>query len=66
MKKAVNKYLPLAYGSYFNFLAVLSARSAAKKAFKVFCTPRKGSVLPVQQAFLEQAANGVASVKSKG
>ncbi|MCW5516839.1 alpha/beta fold hydrolase [Muriicola sp. Z0-33] len=65
MKKTLNKYLPLAYGSYFNILAAFSARTAAQKAFKVFCTPRKGSVLPAQQAFLEQATNGVTQINEQ-
>ncbi|MBT8299718.1 MAG: alpha/beta hydrolase, partial [Maribacter sp.] len=55
MKKVMNKYLPLAYGHYFNVLATFSSKMAAKKAFALFCTPRKGKVRPEQQGFLEQA-----------
>ena len=55
MKKVVNKYLPLAYGIYFNLLATLSRKRAAKKAFAIFCTPRKGKVRLEQYAFLEKA-----------
>jgi len=55
MKKVINKYLPLAYGSYFNILAAISKEKAAEKAFKLFCTPRKGKVRPEQHDFLEQA-----------
>ena len=55
MRKQLNKYLPLAYGSYFNVLAIFSKKKAAEKAFALFCTPRKGSVRPEQQEFLEQA-----------
>lgn len=65
MKSVVNKYLPLAYGSYFNFLAVFSPRTAAQKAFKLFCTPRKGRILPVQKTFLEQAVNGVTHINQQ-
>jgi len=55
MKKTINKYLPLAYGSYFNLLAAISKQRAAAKAFRLFCTPRKGKVRPEQHDFLEQA-----------
>jgi len=55
MRKQLNKYLPLAYGSYFNILAIFSKKKATEKAFTLFCTPRKGRVRPEQQEFLEQA-----------
>lgn len=55
MRKQLNKYLPLAYGSYFNLLATFSKKKATEKAFVLFCTPRKGRVIPEQQQFLEQA-----------
>ncbi len=55
MRKQLNKYLPLVYGSYFNVLATFSKKKAAEKAFALFCTPRKGKVRPEQQEFLEQA-----------
>ena len=55
MRKQLNKYLPLAYGSYFNLLATFSKKKATEKAFALFCTPRKGRVIPEQQQFLEQA-----------
>ncbi|MGB5498868.1 MAG: alpha/beta hydrolase [Maribacter sp.] len=55
MRKQLNKYLPLAYGSYFNVLATFSKKKATEKAFALFCTPRKGRVRPEQQEFLEQA-----------
>lgn len=65
MKKIVNKYLPLAFGTYYNFLAVFSARTAAQKAFKLFCTPRKGHILPSQQAFLTAAACRVEQINEQ-
>ncbi|MBT8306798.1 MAG: alpha/beta hydrolase [Maribacter sp.] len=55
MKKVINTYLPLVYGTYFNFLSTLSKRKAAEKAFTLFCTPRKGRVRPEQYDFLEEA-----------
>ena len=55
MRKQLNKYLPLAYGYYFNILAIFSKKKATQKAFALFCTPRKGSVRPEQQQFLEEA-----------
>ena len=54
MKKTLNKFIPLAYGAYFNALALFSKEQAAKKAFELFCTPRKGRVLPFQADYLDQ------------
>lgn len=55
MKKIINQVLPLAYGTYFNILATIAPRKSAVKAFYLFCTPRKGKVLPHQIDFLERA-----------
>lgn len=55
MQKALHKFIPLAYGAYFNTLALFSQQNAAKKAFELFCSPRKGKVLPQQSAFLDDA-----------
>ncbi len=55
MKKLLNKYIPLAYGSYLNTLAIFSKEKVAKKAFYLFCTPRKGKILPQQKEYLEIA-----------
>jgi len=65
MKKLMNKYLPLAYGSYFNFLAIFSAKIAAQTAFKIFCTPRKGKILPAQQIYLKPAEHGIAQINEQ-
>ena len=62
MKKILNKYVPLAYGKYFNLLALFSRSRAAHKAFTLFCTPRRGRILPSQTSFLKAAENGVESV----
>lgn len=59
MKRLINKYIPLAYGSYFNILALFSKKKAAEKAFNLFCTPRKGSILEHQKEFLNKAKSGV-------
>lgn len=55
MKKALNKFIPLAYGAYFNSLALIAPKKTAKLAFDLFCTPRKGRVRPEQFAYLEEA-----------
>lgn len=55
MEKLIYKYLALAYGQYFNSLALVSKRKAAEKAFNLFCSPRKGRVLPHQKEYLEAA-----------
>lgn len=58
MKKLLNKYIPLFYGFYFNSTALFSQKKAAHKAFELFCTPRKGKVLPHQKDFLDAAKSG--------
>lgn len=55
MKKFLQLLIPRMYGAYLNFLALFSKKSAAEKAFTLFCTPRKGKVLPVQSDFLSAA-----------
>lgn len=62
MKKLLNRVLPILYGLYFNLLAVFSRKKAAERAFTLFCTPRKGKVLPVQESFLEEAKHRKISV----
>lgn len=58
MKKYLSRILPKIYGVYFNSLALLSKERAAQKAFQLFCTPRKGKVLPHQKEFLDSAKLG--------
>jgi len=59
MKKVLKKYIPLAFGAYINIMALFSKTKAAKKAFILFCTPRKGKVLPQQEAYLNEAKKEV-------
>lgn len=62
MKKLLNTLLPPLYGAYFNILALFSEKAAAEKAFTLFCTPRKGKVLPIQQDFLDKARDQVINI----
>ena len=55
MKKVLSKVIPLVYGKLFNILAVFNTKGAAKWAFSIFCTIRKGQVLPNQKNFLDGA-----------
>ncbi len=55
MKKLITKLLPLAFGQYFNVYSLFNSKKAAHKAFVLFCTVRKGRVLPQQAAYLEEA-----------
>lgn len=59
MKKVFSKYLPKVYGAYFNMLSLFSKKKAAKKTFELFCTVRKGRVLPQQSDYLEKAKYSV-------
>ncbi|PCJ94528.1 MAG: alpha/beta hydrolase [Flavobacteriaceae bacterium] len=63
MKKILQKYIPLAYGIYFNGFSLFSKKKAASKAFSVFCTVRKGKVLPHQKEFLDKAKSTKEKVK---
>lgn len=62
MRKLLNRLLPPIYGAYFNLLALFSEKAAAEKAFTLFCTPRKGKVLPIQQRFLEEARDQLVNI----
>lgn len=66
MRKLLNSLLPPLYGAYFNTLALFSEKLAAEKAFTLFCTPRRGKVLPVQEKFLEAARDQVVSIGGMG
>ena len=58
-KRFLQWLIPRLYGAYFNLLALFSKKSAAEKAFTLFCTPRKGKIMPLQKDFLENADSGV-------
>ncbi len=62
MKNLYNSLLPLAIGSYFNFLSLFSKEAVAHKAYTLFCSPRKGRILPIQAQFLEEAKKEVVTV----
>ncbi|MDT0607985.1 alpha/beta fold hydrolase [Croceitalea rosinachiae] len=62
MKKILTKIIPLAYGKLFNFRVFFDPRGTAIKAFDIFCTIRKGKVLPIQKDFLDAAKNEVEKV----
>lgn len=51
----MKKLIPYLFGFYFNMLELLSKKKVAKKAFNLFCTIRKGKVLPQQIDFLDSA-----------
>ncbi len=59
MKKILGLIIARLYGLYFNFLALFSPKRAAEQAFTLFCTPRKGKVLPLQRDFLEKAGHQI-------
>lgn len=59
MKKVITKFLPFAYGAYFNSLVHFAPEKVAKKAFDVFSTVRKGKVSAAQAPFLDIAKDKV-------
>ena len=64
MKKLLARIIPRAYGQYFNLYVLFSPKRAADKAFRLFCTVRKGRVLPEQAAFLEMAKLDIEEVSN--
>lgn len=62
MKKLLNKLMPLAYGQYYNAYSLIAPKKAADSAFYLFCTVRKGRVLPPQAEYLETAKHTVEEV----
>ncbi|BFP41970.1 alpha/beta fold hydrolase [Flavobacteriaceae bacterium GF1] len=62
MKKFLTKVIPLFYGQWLNFVALFNKQKAAKIAFDIFCTIRKGRVRPEQKDFLDNAKFSVENV----
>ena len=62
MKKSYKKYLPLILGKYIQILFIFNPKKALNKAYLLFCTPRKGKVLPEQETFLENADDEIITV----
>ncbi len=50
------------FGKYLQFLYFFSKKKALHKAYTLFCTPRKGIVLPEQEDLLEEAEDEVVLV----
>ena len=57
MKKLFTQLMVLGYGKYFNLFSLFAPKKTAHKAFVLFCTVRKGRVLPQQADYLEYAKN---------
>ncbi len=49
----------MGFGAYFNIATFIAREKTAKKAFLLFCTPRKGRVLPTQKSYLENAKDTI-------
>lgn len=59
MREKFKKYLPFLIGKYLQLLFFFSPKRAVYKAYILFCTPRKGKVLPEQEDFLEEAEDEI-------
>lgn len=55
MNKLIGKLITRTIGIYFNLTSWIDREKTAKKAFLLFCTPRKGKVIKSQKGFLEDA-----------
>lgn len=62
MKEKFKKYAPLIFGKYIQFLFFFYPKKAIRKAYILFCTPRKGRILPEQEDFLEEAEDEIVMV----
>jgi len=51
--------MPKIIGSYINTVYSVAPNKATKRAFKIFCTPRKGSILPHREDFLNSAKSNI-------
>ncbi|MFH6602199.1 alpha/beta fold hydrolase [Maribacter algicola] len=63
MKKLIEKYIPLVYGHYYNLLSLVVPQKTAEKAFHLFCTVRKGKVLPHQKDYLNNCKHELLDVE---
>jgi len=64
MKKISIAVLSFLFGRYFNFLAIFSKKRAAKQAFYLFCTPRKGKIAVSQKEFLATAKSNTVTIEN--
>lgn len=55
MKKVFQKLLPKLIGTKLNVTSLFNSKKAALQAFIIFCAPRRGKVLPEQEAYLNDA-----------
>lgn len=62
MSLLLKKIIPKLYGFYFNVFVFFQPKKVANQAFEVFCTVRKGRVLPNQKQYLDNAKLEVASI----
>ncbi|MGD1946596.1 MAG: alpha/beta hydrolase [Croceivirga sp.] len=63
MKKLQSQIIPLLYGQWLNLVALFDSQKAARIAFDIFCTIRKGRVLPGQKDFLDSAKFSVETIE---
>ena len=64
MKKTINKYLPKVIGIQLNGLHLVRPKKAVKKAFSLFCIPRRGKVKPEQMDFLNNAKHEIVEAEN--
>ena len=62
MPVLLQKIIPKLYGLYFNIFVWFLPNKIAHQAFEVFCTVRKGKVLPNQKQYLDDAKLDVINV----
>lgn len=65
MKKKLQKFLPKLIGAKLNALYRIKPKKAVQQSFQLFCTPRKGKILPGQVPFLDKAKAGKITCSGK-
>ncbi len=62
MREKFKKYAPLLIGKYIQFIFFFFPKKAVNKAYILFCTPRKGRILPEQEYFLEESEDEIIQI----
>ena len=66
MKATLNQVLPRIIGTYLNIIGWVSPLQSGRKAFELFCTPRKGKLKAKDQAYLTSTAKQRVLESTKG
>lgn len=63
MRKKIKKYLPKIIGIQLSSLYLINPKKATKKAYYLFCSPRRGRIKPEQKDFLNTAKKEILTIQ---